>query len=84
MHLDSDFLQEEVDSPVDVPIAVVKGHHTLILIFACNFHELGHKHKQRQSNFCYTIHKPLSELRIKIRNIEHKEFIFIQVAYHSL
>ncbi len=49
-HLDSDLLQQEVDGPVDVPIAVVKGHHTLILIFACNLHELGQKHKQIQSN----------------------------------
>lgn len=50
VHLDSDLLQEEVDSPVDVSIAVVKGHHTLILIFACNLHELGHRHKQMQCN----------------------------------
>lgn len=86
VHLDSDLLQEEVDSPVDVPIAVVKGHHTLILIFACNFHELGHKHNQRQSNSCMynKIHKPFRELRMEIRNIKHKEFIFIQVAYQSL
>lgn len=50
VHLDSDLLQEEVDSPVDVSIAVVKGHHTLILSFACNLHELGHKQNQMQSN----------------------------------
>lgn len=53
-HLDSDLLQQEVYSPDDIPIAVVKGHHTLILIFACNLHELGDKHNQcNQQNTNY-------------------------------
>lgn len=39
-YLGSDFLQQEVDGPVDVPIAVVKGHHALILISACDLNEL--------------------------------------------
>jgi len=39
-HLDSDLLQEEVDSPVDVSIAVMKRYHGLILILSCDVNQL--------------------------------------------
>lgn len=47
VHLGRNLFQQEVDGPVDIPVAIVKSHHALILISACDLNELKDTHKRQ-------------------------------------